>query len=348
MKKSYIFAVILSAAATPFVSAMDIKPGDIPVKRPLVEEYTYLTCAFCPRGYVAMEELNELFGHLFVPIAYHYADEMGAKYLGDGFPADVKDYPAGTIDRGSIIDPGGFYTAYPKAVAKEAKAFIEVEAKWADEEESQINVKTTVAFTDDYEDADFRIAHILVVDGLSNPNWVQYNNFSWVADPSQYPGKWWELFVMQSQYITGLTFNFVAAYSDATKGVEGSVPSSITAYEPIEYTSEIPTELVVNGAGQDFVTPNGGFANARVVSILIDNNTGEVLNCNKSDYLGAFTDEEEGGNTSGLVSLPAGEVSGIGYFDLNGRPVSNPGKGIFLKVETRSDGTRTTSKVINP
>lgn len=318
--------------------------GFQPVKRPLVEEYTGLWCSFCPRGFVALEEMYEQYGEDFIAISYHYNDRIQAANLGgEGFPSRVTSYPGADVDRTLVMDPGNLYTYYPKMLAKSTNAEVEVEAKWTDASESVIEVTSTVTFIEDIDEADYKMTHILVVDELSNPAWGQMNAFSgYSAD--NYPGKWWDIFINGGAYVWNLDYNFVAAYSEKVKGVAGSVPSKIEAYEPVTYTSTIPTSKVLDTSGNEFVRENGGFYKARVISALIDGKSGEVVNCNKSPYLGSYFDNKG----SGLEEVSAASIRETIYYDLNGMKVSNPSHGLYIKEDIFTDGRKKTSKIILP
>ena len=74
------------------------------------------------------------------------------------------------------------------------------------------------------------------------------------------------------------------------------------------------------------------------MGILLDAATGKVLNCNKSASLGFIT------NSIGETPIQPGVVR-TEYYDLRGARVSSPRDGIFVAVETLSDGTVRHSKV---
>ena len=79
-------------------------------------------------------------------------------------------------------------------------------------------------------------------------------------------------------------------------------------------------------------------ASIHAVGILLDAATGKVLNCNKSASLGFIT------NSIGETPIQPGVVR-TEYYDLRGVRVSSPRDGIFVAVETLSDGTVRHSKV---
>ena len=75
----------------------------------------------------------------------------------------------------------------------------------------------------------------------------------------------------------------------------------------------------------------------RIVALLIDSRTGEIVNANKA---------QAGSTTAIHVTPNAGEVvQSIRYYDLQGRPTSTPERGIYLKSETLQNGKVRTQKV---
>ncbi len=79
-----------------------------------------------------------------------------------------------------------------------------------------------------------------------------------------------------------------------------------------------------------------GEATLRAIGIVIDANKGKVIDCNSSRPI----------PTAGIGDVaadPAETVETV-YYDLAGQRVAEPGKGLYIKVETRSDGSRTSSK----
>lgn len=345
MKRFYKSMILMAGVALvmPVMAQEETTERVVPVKRPLVEEYTGLWCSFCPRGFVALEEMAEEYGEKFIAISYHYNDEMHAKNLAGGFPATVQNYPMGDIDRTGLFDPGYFKDSYPNHLAKPTNADVQVSAVWTNENENEIAVTSTVTFTEDIPNNTYRIAHILVADGLYNDKWLQNNAFAgdWNKDLT---GKWWDIFCKGDQYVKGLTFNFVCVYSDATKGQPNSVPQDVKAYEPFTYTSTIQTSKVLSIYNKALVALYGDFAKTRVVSALINQNTGEVVNCNISPYLGSLDNGNE--DTTGVNAAVSPEIIKTEYYGLNGLKVSEPRDGLYIKVLTLKDGSRKVSKEI--
>ena len=51
-------------------------------------------------------------------------------------------------------------------------------------------------------------------------------------------------------------------------------------------------------------------------------------------------------SASGVASISSGSAASVEYYDLTGRRILNPGKGIFLKLGKMADGSSQTSKVV--
>lgn len=309
----------------------------IPVTRPLVEEFTGLGCAFCPRGYVAMEQLRETYSDLFVGMAYHAeAYESGCMVTmpGSEFPVEVGSFPNGTLNREGLLDPGYFTEKWPAFQTEFAPASVEVTLEWADEDRTELRAGVVVRFARPYEDCDYRLSVALVADGLSNPKWRQSNAYAGETNP-YYSGPWWDIFTKGERSVSGLTFNDVVVYYKDVKGVEGSLPSSMDYGGEAAYECRVRKADILNIKGEEFI--NDG-ASIHAVGILLDAATGKVLNCNKSASLGFIT------NSIGETPIQPGVVR-TEYYDLWGARVSSPRDGIFVAVETLSDGTVRHSKV---
>lgn len=307
----------------------------VPVHRPLVEEYTSLGCGWCPRGFLAMEMIKEKYDEDEVSICYHY------NYAGVTDPMQsttsmafrVAGFPGATIDREADIDPYygstsnvnfGIEYNLIEAMDKLAVAAIDIKAVTGDD---VIYVTTDTKFIQDVENANYQVGYVLVSNGLSNPSWRQTNYFSSYA--STYKGTPLEVLTTWSSYATGLVFNDVAVDASAMMGVAGSLPKSIKINE--SYVNTYKFDISKNSIIQDR-------ENLVATAFIIDKNTGKIVNANKCKV---NTDP------AGVGTIDAGvEVIDCQYYDLSGRKISNPVKGLYIKVEKLSDGTTRTGKVM--
>ncbi|MBD5358631.1 MAG: hypothetical protein HDR88_16865 [Bacteroides sp.] len=311
----------------------------VPTTRPLVEEYTGLGCGYCPRGYVAMEEMNEQLGDMFVGMAFHtqsYETGCMVTVTNANFPVPVSGFPSGDIDRQVEMDPSYFPSMWPSFQERIAPADVDVTIDWADDSYSEFVIETTVKFVENHSDANYRLAIALVADNVYNEEWGQSNYYSGTAGLPD--TDLWNLFANGGSKVYGLIYNDVVAYFKDVKGIPGSIPSEITRNEEINYTYRILKEDVKNIANQDFLNPD---AKVHAVAILLDGNTGFSANCNKSGDL-VFDN-----NLSAVKAIESeATVESVRYYDLQGREVASPASGIFVKAEKLSDGTVRHNKVI--
>ena len=302
-----------------------------PVKRPLVEEYTGLWCGWCPRGFYAMQLIDEMYGNGQVSICYHNnsggSDPMT---ITTKYPVNVDGFPKGSIDRTVITDPyfgtsGEFFGINEDFLAAQAETtFADIQVS-ATLEDNRVAVSSTSTFLIDDDNANYEVGYVLVCNGLSSPTWAQTNYFPMYA--SSYRGTPLEFLATEwssKQY--GLVFNDVAVDVQGMTGVSGSIPSSVKM--GVNYTHNYSFNIFNNRLIND---PE----NLVVTAFIIDKKTGAIVNANKfklAEYL----------STAGIN---AEEVTSTEYYDLTGRKIANPDHGIYIKVETLVNGKTRSTKV---
>lgn len=309
----------------------------VPVNRPLVEEYTGLNCGWCPRGYIAMEEMNDLYGDLFIGMAYHSSsyESKNAMVVMEEFPYPVTGYPYGTLNRMTGMDPSEFPFVWEDYRKDVPVAKIDVTAEWADDERSEIRATANVAFIRDFSDHDYKLAIALVADNLFNETWLQSNYYPG-REPEGIDSNLWDIFINGYQKVAGLKFNDVVVYYKDLQGIEGALPETIKVGEEITYSYSVKMEDVVNLGGIQFINPE---AELHFVAMVLDGESGYVVNANKSDNV-AYT------STGVDAVYDDYDVIETVYYDLQGRCVSNPNRGIYLKAERLSNGDTRISKFL--
>ena len=316
----------------------------VPVNRPLVEEYTGLQCGWCPRGYVALAELTEEYGHeYFVAMSYHSEEfERGCEMVfldNSAFPYDPHSYPYAQINRASSPDVNSLEAAWKSDRKAVPVGDVNVTLSWTNDSKDKLQAEAQARFIEDYSDANFVMSFALVADGLSNPQWAQSNSYSLpTTDVSGLTGKWWDIFtkpaVGDDNNVYGLVYNDVVVYyPNASKGIDGSLPSAIERGKSYSSTFEVNVEDIVNLAGQRVVTD---FDKTRIIALIIDRNTGTVVNSASSAYP----------SQSGIGNLRdrEGMVVCTTYYNLQGMPVTNPESGIYICIETLDNGNTRISK----
>ena len=309
----------------------------IPVTRPLVEEYTGLNCGYCPRGYVAMEEMNKQYGDMFVGLAYHTQSyETAMVTVKDmDFPVYVDGYPKGSVNRETVTDPANLAYLWPKAATQIVPMSVDVTADWANGG-TEIKARGKVTFVKDMTDANYKLSFALVADGLQNESWKQKNYYSGKKKGDGIESDLWDIFLNGGSSISGLVYNDVVAYYKDIMGIDGSIPANVKAGEPIEYEYTFPMDQVLTVSKKQFL--NEG-CTLHAVAIVVDAETGYSVNCNKS----ADLKYEPSGVQS--VANDGAQVVKVEYRNLQGIRIAAPEDGIYIRTEIMSDGTRRTVKV---
>lgn len=332
-------------AAASATATLNVMPF-VPVHRPLLEEYTGMWCGYCPRGFVGLELMNEKYPDLFVGVSYHNGDILEIMSSTE-FPSDVPGFPDAWLDRVHETDAyhGDDYSGYGFALddvylarsAEIAPASVDVTAEWADDAQQTINVTGTVTFIKDVTGVDYRLAYILVADGLhgEGEKWGQSNYFSGNTDYAESEGM--DVFVNGGSTVYGLYYNDVAVLTSDIKGIAGSLPSDFKTAAPETCTYQFNVADAVNTSGENIIQDK---SKLRVVAVLVDAATGEVLNSNKCNVGG------QGGTGIAATLGQKGEIESVEYFDASGRRVSSPSNGLYIKSVKYSDGSVRTSKVV--
>ena len=300
----------------------------VPVHKPLVEEFTGLWCGWCPRGYLAMEWLAELYGDGEVTICYHSNDAMA---VTSTFPVTPGGLPSAYVDRQSRIDPYfgssgeqfGISQDVEEAMSQLAIGDINVEAEISG---NQVKVNTFTTFVTDVENSNYLVGYVLEANGLTNPSWAQKNDYASTA--GLYKDTPLEILTTWDKYVYGLVFNDVAVDVSGMNGVEGSLPSTLKTGEIYEhsYSFDISGNSLINNKD-----------NLAVVVFITDRLSRKILNANKYSF-----NQEVGGID---IIDNSGAVTEVKYFNLAGQPVSRPGKGFYIKLEVLDNGKTRASKV---
>ncbi len=309
----------------------------IPANRPLVEEYTGLWCGYCPRGYVALETMHEEYPDRFVGVAYHSGDAMA--YSGK-WPNSPNGFPDGYINR-ITVDLRNIYTIWPRYANTFTAADIDVEITWTDDSQTALKATSSVRFVENYTKADFGISYMLLIDGLSDPTWLQTNYYAPkegeepVDNPSM-PGKWGELFTHGTDPMPGLVFNDVILDGKYVDGFPGSIPENITANEKIIHSCVFNLEELDK---PELVQDKNKL---RVVAVIIDRKKGKPVNCNTSTYPDGTSNGVE------MTETVSAEVLSSEWYNLQGMRVDSvaKGMGLLIRIDRMSDGTINSTKHI--
>jgi hypothetical protein len=320
----------------------------VPKHRPVMEEYTGTWCGWCPRGFAAMQYMNERYPD-FIGVAFHSGDPMQNV---TGTPNEVSGYPMCWYDRELSCDPYYGTSGY-KYFAIESDwlarsetsvlADIDVQAVFESAESDIINVNTTVKFCTDLSDANYKVGYELVENGMHSPSaeydddWEQSNYFyTYGYDPNDYISELATFCV--NEYVDDLQFDDVAIYAPDMLGIENSIPTTIKDAEPIDLTYTFDTSKAVSAYYNDGTSLVQDRNNLYVVALLLDGETGKIVNANRVHVSGA----------DGVANAVINDAHAVSteYFDLSGRKLDNPKAGLYIKRVQMSDGKVKSEKVI--
>ncbi len=299
--------------------------ANVPKRRVLVEEYTGLWCGYCPRGYAAMEYMATNYPDDYVGVSYHSRDAMETVPYTD-YPWLVTAFPVSTIDRLEQGDPFfwndfsgfGFLSAWEKELKKFTPASVDLSNVAYDADSNTVSLTADVSFIKEPAN-DCSIFYILTANGLSDDTWVQTNYLSG-ENFDNYGIEAIREFVEGPGAITGLVFNDIPVKWTNLKGVEGSLPDAIAIIPDNIYSHSIEFGLsdTLSAQGFDLI---GQASSIRAIAGVVDNVTGEVLNCAVAMIDGL----------SGVDGVSV-EDSDVEFYTIDGIKINQPtDSGIYLR-----------------
>ena len=261
-----------------------------PTKRVTLEEFTGMGCTNCPLGILGIDNLHNIYGDLFIPMALHC-------YTGDQLGTGVSNYaaflnlvaaPSGRIQRGDITYPitqdktTGAYTFAPtdnttysvtwqseveKQLATPAPAEITATSKLSAKGKA-LTVPCAVKYALNANDVNLKLFAVVLENGLVG---YQSNGFSSIADPTI--GEWGQGGKYGAASVNPYVFDHVVrgTYGETFTGTSELFPTSIEAGKEYTATINIPMPSSVENAN-----------NTEVVVMLFDGNTDKLINAYKT------------------------------------------------------------------
>lgn len=307
-----------------------------PVKRVVVEEYTGQGCANCPRGHLAMENLERIYGDRVVPVAYHC-------YTGDKWESGMTSYttfiglnaaPSAKINRGDIASepmystisggkrtwtyssPAGdcWFDLVQNEFDTDADANLYA-AAYYDESTERVRVSCVANFAMNVERQNVGLLLVVVEDGL-----VGYQVNTYYGSTDEGLGEWTAGGAYGQQTVYPYTFNAVARamVGASFNGSTGYIPSSVECGK--DYKASI-----------EFAKPSvDEIYNCKVVCMLIDANTGAIINVARADMQNAVS-------IDGVKADAGQNVTETARYNAAGQQISAPQKG--LNIIRMSNGT---------
>lgn len=300
--------------------------SEVPVRQTLFEEYTGTWCGYCTRGFAALEYIREKYPE-FVVAAFHSGQGASSDpmQITNQFPSQVGGFPSAVLNRGSVVDPyfgTQEYMDMELPIVGDILALNSVATPWkisvdhAWESEDVLVAKAEVANMIGFTDRNYKIAYLLVADGLSGmtQSWVQSNYYN-TEKPQFIPQL--NAFCMGGEYgkskVVGLVYNDVVISSTGIYGENGSIPTTMAAEETAEHSIKFDLSQIKSN-----LLPDKN--KLRVIAAIVDAN-GNVLNCAKNEV------NDFGAGVDGILD----ENAPVEYYNLNGQKVLNPDNGIFIR-----------------
>ena len=305
-------------------------------RKVVMEEGTGTWCGYCPRGIVAIEQLQKKYPDNFIAIEIHDSDEMGNALNYNQILRRLNANPRCIINRTKDMDP---YFGDVESIIKDTKDYAEskitASAIFDNADRTSVTVSTEAVFGFSDEGADIRVAYVVVEDHVGPYKQLNYYSFPYSSEMG-----WWispdpfdplyDWYMGEPEVET--FFNNVARgiYEDAD-GVRQSIPSTIVAGETYshQYTIKLPSNIQNK-------------KDIRIITLLIDNKSGEILNADSYDMVEDdeyVTEPDTAGFEFryGGKSLEEGATVVIkAEEDVNGEmkwttnPASNPRNGLIL------------------
>ncbi len=262
-------------------------------KRVVIEEKTGTTCGYCPRGILAMENLENLYRDLVIPVVIH-------TYEGDKFNTGQDDYsnylgllaaPSAMVQRSGIVsDPIGYdyftfeatfsngYNLWADYVAQELQTPADANISASvtiDEENEKYSVPVTVTPAMHQKNLNLNLFLVILEDGLIG---AQTNYVGAETDPIF--GDWGAGGRYSEANNPGIVYNdVVRSTMSSFEGFSGYLPQTMTAntdYEAVLGPYDLPS--TVNNLNK-----------AKAVVMLIDANDGSLINAAVTKFPGYET-----------------------------------------------------------
>ncbi|MBD5356451.1 MAG: Omp28-related outer membrane protein [Bacteroides sp.] len=298
-------------------------------KKVVIEEYTGQTCPNCPIGHAALDILAKDFGDVVIPLTIH-------TYPGDNFATpqavQLQEFlgfqaaPTGRVNRRAISSPmeivDGVYfyknngVWYDQVVA-ELNDFAEADIDITDAsfDGENFNVNVDVKYALDMDNLNVNIFTVICEDNLVG---IQQNNRA--TEESEVLGDWGKGGIYGESNVVYNFHDVVRTWAGTTcNGTGGYIPASVVGGQ--SYTAEI-----IVPTNNRIYEP----ANTTVTVMLIDANTGLVINANRAKV-----------QTTGVEGIAA-DTAAAAYVE-NGKVIVNAASLTFVDVFA-VDGTRLASQ----
>ncbi len=291
--------VIVNGVETITASGEIITQAYQPAKRVVCEEQTGTWCGWCPRGHVYMEKMDEDYPDTYIGIASHVNDVMQnydyASYTSANLGGGA---PLGRVQRTSApCDPSEFPSLYKTYIKTPALADISIYAYWKDETQKTFVLNTSTTFALSASNLDTRLEYIIVEDDVNQPGDSRYDQANYYAGGSAGAMGGYEnspsTIVAANMYYDDVVRHTIT--DEVGEGIAGSVPSAIKKGET--YTHSIESSIPQSVINID---------NCEFIVLLIDYQTGNVLNAAKCNTINTASVESIENNDTRVIATDNG------------------------------------------
>ena len=304
-----------------------------PVQKVVLEEFTGSGCVNCPLGIRAIENMEAVYGHRFIPITIrtYMSDELGEGMSSYSTFLGLSAAPSGRINRGVISSPmislgDGRYTFSGEGITMSDGSDSNL---WLDYAQKEFNAGTdmevtvsastydadTKAFTADVVvrsavNLSNQNVNLLAVITENNLESDQESNVYTYTDPNL--GEWGAGGKYAEALVYPYYFNDVAraAFGATYNGTGGLIPATLAAGQ--EYTAK------VGGTFPDYIKEA---ENCMVNILAIDGNTNRIITAERvalrGNSLGVEDSVIDGGNANVAKIGNSIAVSAQGHFSVD-------------------------------
>ena len=292
----------------------------VPKRRVVVEDYTAMWCGYCPRGIALVENLANTYADDFIGIVIHSSDPLRCQDY-DAKAYEDRNRPSLWMNRNRKL---AYYIAREEFESERsagADMDVDVTAVW-DEQKNNITVTPSVTFCVNKEEAPYGFTYVLTEDGMSDPSWVQSNNFS--QDTNELGiSKELDEFIRAPFNVSNLVNNFVAIAAEGVgKPLMGYIKAPIKADQ-----TQSHSYVFKNVSSKPIIRDK---AKLKVCVLLINTQTGRIENAAKCSIADAIP------NSISSVSDRKETAVETARYTLDGRRITAPQKGI--NIVKYSDG----------
>lgn len=292
----------------------------VPKRRVVVEDYTAMWCGYCPRGIALVENLANTYADDFIGIVIHSSDPLRCQDY-DAKAYEDRNRPSLWMNRNRKL---AYYIAREEFESERsagADMDVDVTAVW-DEQKNNITVTPSVTFCVNKEEAPYGFTYVLTEDGMSDPSWVQSNNFS--QDTNELGiSKELDKFIKAPFNVRNLVNNFVAIAAEGVgKPLMGHIKAPIKADQ-----TQSHSYVFKNVSSKPIIRDK---AKLKVCVLLINTQTRRIENAAKCSIADAIP------NSISSVSDRKETAVETARCTLDGRQITAPQKGI--NIVKYSDG----------